>query len=178
MRMRGVAMDSTVVTAPEINDIVDSAFEAMCVALGRRSGTDSGDAGAAAAVIVPTDSVPTALDFGADTTESYLTGVATAGSTKVVDDDAVEQSMAAAAACVAHTESFGGVLGPELSPRARKMAQKRARKAADNAGAKWYNMAAGSTDPEAETTLKLLKLRKYFDPKHFIKSDASKKPPK
>eukprot|EP00038_Savillea_parva_P006875 m.166475 g.166475 ORF g.166475 m.166475 type:complete len:242 (+) comp12692_c0_seq1:198-923(+) len=162
---------------------VDRAFDAMCAALSTQ-GTPSKPTGDSAATAVTATlsagmAPPTALDYGADTAASYLTRVDAAGPAVHTDDGAVTSQLAHAVQHVAALEGKGGAVPQvEASARAKAAAVKRARKASDNAGSKWFNLPAGSTDENTETTLKLMRLRKYFDPKHFIKSDNRKGNPK
>ena len=63
--------------------------------------------------------------------------------------------------------------------KARALAEKtRKASAKDTTGQKWYGMPATKITPEIETTLKLMKLRHVFNPKHFMKKDKSKGLPK
>jgi hypothetical protein len=197
--VRRSAAKAAVEADGEVDDVVDRAFDAMCAALGgtKKSNVSEVTAGAAdegaPEASSTTDDVmaldthtarphlhtytgpPTALDYGADSVVSYLTGVDNAGSATVAADGSAAQTLALAAAQLATTEGRAGPLERlEPSARARKQAAKRSRKGADNAGDKWFGMPAGPTDPESETTLKLLRLRKYFNPKHFIKSNSGK----
>jgi len=63
--------------------------------------------------------------------------------------------------------------------KARALAEKKRKASAkDTTGQKWYGMPATKITPEIETTLKLMKLRHVFNPKHFMKKDKSKGLPK